>query len=386
VTGDGSGAFRLLSVASSLAFPRKAGSEGSRKVVEMLVERLEGLELEVAREDFSYDLGPVERGLRWLLAVGAALSALSAALVPESPLAAAAMLSLTVVAGSCLLGWSPWLENLYRRSGPIRTANVVGRRRVPAPRKRIILMAHHDSKSQSLGLPARLAATFGAMFGLLGLATVTALVLIGDRLPIPDWLPMVLGAICGLSLLALATMRSGNASPGGVDNAGSMAIVLELVERVSRLPNDVELVVLLTGAEEDHMVGAMRWVERHADDIAGCPTMCLNFDGAGSPGRTVLITRYGPGRSFAPGMERIAVAAARRLGQRVRRIVMAPAVGIDAIPFVHRGIECLTVSSGSLGRATWAVHSRGDVADNLDGPTMARITDLAAAVVERLAT
>ena len=34
-------------------------------------------------------------------------------------------------------------------------------------------------------------------------------------------------------------------------------------ELLERLPEDVELVVLSPGAEEDHMVGAMRWLEAH---------------------------------------------------------------------------------------------------------------------------
>lgn len=131
------------------------------------------------------------------------------------------------------------------------------------------------------------------------------------------------------------------------------------------------------------MVGAMRWLDLHVEELEKLRTDCFNFDGAGSPGRVVLITRYGIGRAFAPGLERMTVTAAREMGTPIRRIVMAPAVGIDAIPFAHRGIECLSFSSGSLGQATYAVHSAGDVAGNLDGGTMARIVDLAEAAVHR---
>ena len=51
--------------------------------------------------------------------------------------------------------------------------------------------------------------------------------------------------------------------------------------------------------------------------------------------------------------------------------------GIDAIPFAHRGLECLTFSSGSLDKATIAVHSANDVADHLDPDTLGRIATLA---------
>ncbi len=69
-----------------------------------------------------------------------------------------------------------------------------------------------------------------------------------------------------MAALVLSTMKSGNRSPGGVDNAGSVAIVLAAAERlIGELPDDIELIVLSTGAEEDHMIGAMRWLDTNAE-------------------------------------------------------------------------------------------------------------------------
>ncbi len=165
-----------------------------------------------------------------------------------------------------------------------------------------------------------------------------------------------------------------------------MGIVLELARILpSRLPDDVELVFLSPGAEEDHMVGAMRWLDAHLHELDGRRVWAVNFDGAGSPGRLVFLYRYGLGRQFAPRLTAIAGRVAKKLGLRVRKVIMPPAMGIDAIPFAHRGLECLTISSGSLGRATLAVHSSGDVAEHLDRETMARALDLATAVAEELA-
>ena len=373
---------RLVASAATLAFPRRSGSEGDRRVIEELSARLEGLGLHVAVEDFSYELAPVERILRWTLLGGAGLVVWAGWLAHSSPIWSGAAIVVLVLSGGILLGWSPWLEGLYRRSGPTRTANVVGKREAAGPGRRLILMAHHDSKSQSLALPARMGATLGALLGVVGVVVGAGVVLAGrgDGL---SWMGVTAGVVAGVSMVALAAMSSGNDSPGGVDNAGSLAIVLELAARLRELPPDVELVVLFTGAEEDHMVGAMRWLDLHAEELESVTSDCFNFDGAGSPGRVVLITRYGIGRAFAPDLERMTVTAAREMGTPIRRIVMAPAVGIDAIPFAHRGIECLSFSSGSLGQATYAVHSAGDVAGNLDGDTMARIVDLAEAAVHR---
>jgi acetylornithine deacetylase/succinyl-diaminopimelate desuccinylase-like protein len=163
-----------------------------------------------------------------------------------------------------------------------------------------------------------------------------------------------------------------------------VAIILEATRRLlADLDDDVELIVLSTGAEEDHMVGAMRWLDAFANGLAG-PVFCLNFDGAGAAGRSVLIERYGLGRLFSPVMSAAVRRAAARLGLKPRGILMMPGLGIDAIPFAHRGLPCLTLASGSLGRATMSVHSPNDRAEHLDADTLAEITDLAVETVKEL--
>jgi Zn-dependent M28 family amino/carboxypeptidase len=124
------------------------------------------------------------------------------------------------------------------------------------------------------------------------------------------------------------------------------------------------------------MVGAMRWLDVHAESVVS-PIYCLNLDGAGAPGRAVLIERYGFGRLFSAEMSAAARRASDRLGIKPRGIVMLPGIGIDSIPFAHRGIPCLTLSSGSLGKATMSVHSTNDHAEHLDPDTLAEIADLA---------
>jgi Zn-dependent M28 family amino/carboxypeptidase len=197
------------------------------------------------------------------------------------------------------------------------------------------------------------------------------------ELPGPTWLAPSAGGATAAAALILSTMRSGDRSPGGVDNAGSVAIVLSVAGRlIGDLADDIELVVLSTGAEEDHMIGAMRWIDAHAESLVS-PAFCLNLDGAGAPGRAVLIERYGFGRLFSAEMSAAARRASNRLGIHPRGIVMLPGMGIDSIPFAHRGIPCLTLSSGSLGKATMSVHSANDKAEHLDPDTLAEIADLA---------
>jgi len=337
----------------------------------MLRRRFKELGLKASVEEFSYDIRPALWVLRIVLIASGLLVLAASITLASSPFLGATLLVCALVPGLIFLAWAPWLERLYRRDGPTRTANVLGRRAVAHPNTRLIVMAHHDSKSQSLTLPFRAGFTAMVMVGVLSLTGVVVAALAIGSVPGPPWLAPASGSLAAFAAIILSTMTSGNRSPGGVDNAGSVAILLELARVLpGEVDDGVELIFLSTGAEEDHMVGAMRWLDDHADELAGRPVYCLNFDGAGSPGRLVLLERFGFGKMFSPEMSRAARRAAARLGLRIRGIVTPPAMGIDAIPFIHRGVPCLTIASGSVGRATLAVHSAEDRAELLDAETL----------------
>jgi hypothetical protein len=382
--GDGGAGVgdRLVAKATRLSVPRYPGTEGDRKTIVRLERLLRAAGLETETQPFSYDLAPAIRALSTVLVAGGLLTVAAGLIAARSPLVAGLVLVSALIPGLLFLAWSPWLERLYRRSGPTRTANVIGTRPAADPRLTMIVMAHHDSKSQSLSLPVRMTLTAVAAATTVALAAACGVGILAGRVPGPAWLAPALGCTAGVAAVLLATMRSGNRSPGGVDNGGSLAILLELARTLPDLIHDrVELVVLATGAEEDHMVGAMRWLDAYAAGLVGRPVFCLNLDGAGAPGRVVLIERFGFGRRFSPVLSRVARQAARGLGIPVRGILMLPGLGIDAIPFAHRGIDCLTLASGSLGRATMSVHSARDLPEHLDPATLDRIFTLAQHIV-----
>ena len=356
---------RILATARGLAFPRYPGTAGDARAMALLEGWLGETGLAVARQPFTYDVRPAFRALRVLLVGGAALILAAGLLAAAAPAPAAAALVVALAAGSMLLGWAPWLERIYSREGGTATANVYARRPAAAePRLTVILIAHHDSKSQNLSMPVRGGWTVLALLGALIVLLAVAGSLAGFG--VPAWPGRVGGVLSSVALLVLSSLRSGNLSPGGVDNAGSVGILVELARVLpARAPDDVDLWFLSPGAEEDHMVGAMRWLREHADALTR-PAWVINLDGAGIPGRVALLERYGFGRAFSPELSRLARMVARREGIAVRGVLLPPAMGVDAIPFAHRGLPALTVASGSLGSAAMAVHSANDVADHLD--------------------
>ena len=382
---DDTGA-RLLSDAREIAFPRYPGSEGDRQATAIVTRKFRDAGLEVHREEFSYDIRLAFRAIRLVLIAAAVLIGAGGATAGQSVAAALTLVLVALLVGGVLLIWSPGAERLYAKAGPTRTHNVTGYRRCSRPRLSLIFMAHHDSKSQNLSFPFRMGFTLLSILGALGLLALLVAAVLRGALPGPAWLAAALGGTAAVSLLALSTLKNGNHSPGGVDNAGSVAILFELARTLPReMPDDVELLFLSPGAEEDHMVGAMRWLEIHRDDFEGRPLYALNLDGAGAPGKTVFLERYGLARLFSRTLSRAARDSARRMGISYRGITLPPAMGVDAIPFAHHGVECLTFSSGSLDKATIAVHSSRDVVEHLDGDTLVRIASLVRSIALDLA-
>jgi len=365
--------------------PGIPGARAARAARSIVASWFRELGLDVEEEEFSYDIRPAFRAIRAVACTSALLVGGAGWVARRSPGAALIVLLLGLLVGGTVLVWAPGAESIYRAEGPTRTANITARRPTPRPRKTIVLMAHYDSKSQNLTFPWRNGAVAIAIFATLALLAFLAAAALSSRL-VPVWIGPALGSAAAACLLLLATLSSGNESPGGVDNAGSVAVVRELARCLpSRVPEGVELIFLLTSAEEDHMIGAMRWLDRHRDAFHGRSVYALNFDGAGAPGCPVAIESYGIFHRFAPEIARVAVDAARDLGLDLRRIWLPPAVGIDAIPFHHRGLPCLTFSSGSLGRATMSVHSSRDVAGHPDPAALAECARLGAEVAARLA-
>jgi hypothetical protein len=219
-------------------------------------------------------------------------------------------------------------------------------------------MAHSDSKSQGMPLVARM-----ALFLVLGLATITFALLALVRVVLPAVtaaaaLAGLVALLAGLPLAFLFLAGPGNASPGANDNASGMGTVLHLAEALAPPPPEFELSVLITGAEEHGLLGALHFVRTAAPGLlAGGAVHVLNFDGVGVAGRLAVAGEQA-GSVLASQVRQ----AAGELGLGLARI---PPVGAlyDHIPFAEAGIDALTLAV--IGPEARWVHTRGDTGERL---------------------
>ncbi|RMG43840.1 MAG: M28 family peptidase [Acidobacteria bacterium] len=351
----------LLRRVQALAFPRAAGSEGDARVRRLLSEGLRAAGWRVREDRFAYSLKRPWALLRAGLASLAAALAAGAAAVAGAPHAgawcagAAGLAALGIAGAAAGVRW----DSLYfAPPGELCTANVVAD--AGGGPVRILLVAHHDSKSQNLPLLLR---GFLVAAGAAGAVSLAAAAIQWALFGVPARLLAGVTAAGALSLAALATLTFGNRSPGALDNAASLAVLLELARRLAGPegpPAGVRLV--LTGAEEHLMAGARRLAADRSLRSAREP-LVLNLDGVGAPGPV--------GVAGERSLRRRVLRLAREAGIPARRAPLPPGTGTDALPLAWAGLRAVTLTSGRLSRAVLRVHSPADRPDGLDAASLA---------------
>jgi hypothetical protein len=267
---------------------RWAGTEGERRAVEHLAERLRSLgrdvELEpaVVRPDY-----PLTYVLHIILALaGAAVSA------RRPKLGAAALLASVVSA----FGDSNARFHLLRRlTKRVVTHNVLSREQGGKPGT-LVILAHYDAAKtgrlfdpealkrrvrhgRRLGLDIGLFEPFTwSLLALLALALLRAAGVKGRALSAARVAPMLTLAA---HIPLLLEIRASEPVPGAADNASGVATVLRLAERHGRRLRNFDVWVLFTGAEEGLLLGMREWIRTHKHELDPRRTIFLNIDEAG---------------------------------------------------------------------------------------------------------
>lgn len=240
---------------------------------------------------------------------------------------------------------------------------------------KVWLVAHSDSKSQTIPMLARIGAVV-VMFGaaaLLGVTLVVAWVSgLGNSEPIiVSRLVQVFAIVAAVAAIAFVFCLTGNRSDGAVDNASGLVSILVAVRN---LPEQADVGVIVTSAEEFALAGARAHVESNPN-----PAIVLNCDTIDDPGSFLCMVH---GRSRGSAAAAVGRAAARLdLPVSVRGMIQG--ILADGIAFADAGWDAVTVSRGNLSTLA-RVHTSGDTRERLDGSGIAQAARLLAATIEEL--
>lgn len=279
------------------------------------------------------------------------------------------------------------------------SVNVCGRLGAPAPRRRVVLSAHIDSAQAGWLFAPSMADRFAALAARLRsrgapptgpLAFPEMLIIAAVVLSLASWMGahgLLLGLLRVLVELGLA-VNVGMAlqwawsppTPGANDNASAVAAMLTCAERLAAaLPDDVELWMVGTGAEEVGLCGMHAFVEGHAAWPTET-TYYVNFECVGG-GTLHYIRSEGllAKTHFPSALNEIArtLAAGGEFGAVTPTDLLAATDG--NVPAV-RGYPTLSLISLEANGVPRNYHRIDDTVDAIDTAMVVRAADFGAAV------
>jgi len=246
----------------------------------------------------------------------------------------------------------------------------------------LYLVAHYDSKSQRMPLVVRM-----TLFMLAICADLILVVLTLFDVSTLFYLPI--GLLALVSAIPLLFLDVGNTSPGAIDNASSVGLVLHLAEILAQRTNwqdRLQITLLIPSAEEMTLMGSVAYVTAHEALLRKQAERgglhVLNFDGVGVDGDLYFV---GGSRQRQNG-DRIDLLtcvqdACVKLNLPLKRFGFVGAL-FDHIPFAQRGYDAISLIT--VGRASRSVHTPQDAIDRLHVRGFDQVGQVALHVIERM--
>ena len=375
--------------------PRLVGSAGETDAQDYIVQQFRVLGLDVSWEPFSFTKFPAEVLPRILCSLFVPV-VLSVPWFGERfpiPICLVCLLSLSIAL--LFTQWQKRFEGLYDVGRRHRSENIIatnGRKpndNTPA----LLFVAHYDSKSQVLPIAVRAVAYGIAIVGLIVL-TIVMVIEVLTVVWLPDsitlvWLPnFIVWSVAGTTTFCLVLLQinlTQNRSPGGFDNASGVGVMLEVARVVMARGEKKPITFLAAGAEEYGMCGALRYVQKHADEYDQKNTYVINLDGLGVGNSVNVVTRYGiPPVRTANVLAELFRASGESLGIQVLERYLPIGVGLDSIPIASHGFETVTLTAGDVGRVALKIHSKQDRCDLLNMESLQQAGELIVDVIERI--
>lgn len=372
-------------------FPmRLTGTAGERRLQEACAKELEARGGVVDWHFFGWG-----RSIYQSLALHFGLATFATVLAAWAPWPAAA---LHVIVALSYMSESMYKRPLLRRMLPsVRSQSAIVTFASRGPKKRrLVTLAHADAAYTGiLFSPAlvKMAAKettnpIGRAFRKgLALATFTLFPLaaleaarLGPWALLPAWL-LTLPSLAAFVLNLDVVVRN-RIVPAANDNLSGVVASLELAARFAEeRPDGLELVIVITGAEEAGTGGASRLAHDYASRWSREETTVLALD-TFSGGDPRLLQE---GELIAKPLPPRLVAMCTKIDSEVTPYEI-PSGATDAWPFLARGYEAMAVTciDASLG-APRHYHRPSDTADNLDPLAFARTYRFTEALVRSLA-
>lgn len=359
---------------------RGVGTEQELEAREMLITLLTG-EFEVDITEEGFDAPPSYVRFFWLTALIAATAVLGANLMP----------AVMVLLGA--LGFVSYFLFLDWRVSPLvwwgaqcSTANLVASK--GRGRRLYIMMAHLDSAPASFAYrPGQVQNFRPSVYLATGLMALGILVpmVAGFGIDIDGMTRSVIaGALFFQALLASIDFWRFGYTPGANDNLTGVAAATMAASHLWRhMPEDAEVRLVITTAEEAGMLGAQHYWRTHRDELKARETYLINIDTVGCE-QLKFITRSG---GFTPvhydnDLTKSALLLSRSNDAFANVQSGEHGVGdFDTVWFARDGMQTVSLASYDRHGMMPGIHTPADTADRVNVKTMETAARFAEALV-----
>ena len=370
---------------TQLAFPRLVGSTGEANAQAYIVQRLTSLGLEVSQETFSFTKFPAEVLPRILCGLFVPVVLSVPWLGEQFPILVCLACLFSLSIALLFTQWQKQFEGLYDVGRRHYSENIIATNGIEhnSNTPNLLFVAHYDSKSQVLPIAVRAVAYGIAIVGLTGLTIVTVIKVI-TYVWLPDYIIWSIAGITIFCLLLLQINLTQNRSPGGFDNASGVGVMLEMARVVMARDEKKSITFLAAGAEEYGMCGALRYIQKHANEYDCNSTYVINLDGLGTGNGVNVVTSYGvPPVHTTHRLAEMFRTSGKSLGIKVSERYLPIGVGLDSIPIASRGFEAVTLTAGDVSNVALKIHSNQDRSDLLNVESLQQVGVLLVDVLER---
>lgn len=276
------------------------------------------------------------------------------------------------------------VDRIGSTHGRDKAVNLVGR--VESERKTgtVIVCAHYDTKSQFVPLPVRLILMLS---GLISAFILSVIFIVSGALYIAGGdiqgnTAVFIVGIAAAAVLAVNVLdRPGNRSPGALDNASGVAVVLELARIIRMNPlENFDFLAVAFGAEEIGLCGSSGYVRTHKDELGKKPCFVINFDmPASRKGKVSVNTGFGfPPKRTSCKLNEYGKVVAAELGYELDEEYLMGGSS-DHYQWVKEGFEATSFTSSAA-----YIHSSRDTVGKINREALGRVGEIALRVLRRL--
>jgi hypothetical protein len=356
-----------LNFAASISRPRRVGTRAHAEVSAEIAEQLRGWGYMVEQQPFTFSTAS-EVFLKLFILAGVLLVAAlliwrDHALAFLLILLIALFMPLNRVVQSAALERNGRGLKLGRRYTSVNLIATPLKRSENAALPHLYLVAHYDSKSQRMPLATRITLFMLALIAGLILVVLTVL-------NVSTAFYHLIGLLTIAAAVPLLFLDVGNDSPGAIDNASSVGLVLHLAEVLAQRSDwqdKLHLTILIPSAEELTLMGSVAYVIMHEAALRQREQQgglyVLNFDGVGIAGDLYTVGRsHQPQNGARLSLLAQVQSACAELDLPLKRFGFIGAL-FDHIPFAQRGFDAISLIA--VGRASRSVHTPADSIEQL---------------------